>query len=374
MARVEMLVAITACALMAALMLATPAASQAPPAWVQTLEKCNQTNAEMVAWGEPLENRACTDPIAELKQGKRPEYNGPWRNPCRLEWWYGERTCKALDGVRIVFLGDSLTRHVFDAELVLAKDDTYAGYMPEDATEYAKWECSCGKLFTSSKKVCREQGASFRGSPEFRRGDEDVTHPNGTIERSAQFWYTSKACGGRLTVDVIHVYQNWKTRITQLNALNHLRRILTDNAQNTYVLLGGHPLHRQAKPGSTNGESLDASYFCDHMVTPVANMLEVFNLPKSRVLVMGMHRTEESKFDTRWEKWGVKLPRLPLVEEYNKQMERCTAEAGLRVMDTYALTDNMPTGDGFHYEMPLNLIKAQLVNQYISNERSKERR
>ncbi len=60
---------------------------------------------------------------------------------------------------------------------------------------------------------------------------------------------------------------------------------LQETGNDTYVFLGGHPLHSQ-RPGQKNGAGiLDAGFFCENLVNGTVDVLEEVNLPMSHLLI-----------------------------------------------------------------------------------------
>ncbi len=53
------------------------------------------------------------------------------------------------------------------------------------------------------------------------------------------------------------------------------------------------------------------------------------------------------------------------VHDYNHLMNKLCREAGLHTFDTYALTQNATSMDGLHYRQSINVLKAQLLLNYV---------
>lgn len=318
----------------------------------ETMEYCKLQKTDFNPLGEPLENKDCSNPLEELTHGKRAAMDAPYRPPCKLEWRAGKQACGVLKDTqlqRFIFLGDSVTRQLYDAMLVTLRDDVLAGALPDDAEDEVKNECGCAVSFSEGRRRCKRKVASFTGGLGFRLRN---------VMDAWRSWFTNGVCNNALVMDMMHVYKDWQLNSSRYAHLTFqdLEMTMRHAKGKVFVFLGGHPMHPQ-QTGS--GQRLDAQFFCNELLTPVVNLYKKYDVPLARLLVSNFQHMQTEKFTpTMVNEWGM-TQTVADVQEYNRIVGECAAKAGVKVFDSFAMTENTSTTDGLHLGLAPNALKAQ---------------
>ena len=95
-----------------------------------------------------------------MRKLRRETYNGPVLMPqCDIPWHNAEEACQILSCFRhIIFIGDSLTRGVYDALVALLRNDMQAGALLPEAERAA---CRCSEALGE----CKLDSISWKGIP-----------------------------------------------------------------------------------------------------------------------------------------------------------------------------------------------------------------
>ncbi|KAI9019904.1 glycosyl hydrolase catalytic core-domain-containing protein [Hyaloraphidium curvatum] len=325
-----------------------PSGASLTTAWNASLARCS-FNQSIGGLGEPLDARACANPVVDAMPGQRTSYDGPFRPSCDLRWWGASQACGALTrAARTVFIGDSLTKHVHDELHALLREDAELGYMSPLTPSTINATCRCQSPYLmENNQQCKNYAQSSMG----RNKTEHWYSP--TVWK---YWYTSDICAKRSLVDYFGMFTDWTTDTASMNIMADLETVIQQASSSVVVVVGGTPPYSQLGTGAYN-----AAYNCDNVLKPIAALFAKYGIPYSRLVVLGMHRIEQKTWVD-----GNNAP----VEAFNSGWQACAGAnaPGSAFVDSYGLStagSASYTEDGLHGGVRINMLKVQVVLQQV---------
>eukprot|EP00128_Syssomonas_multiformis_P009425 Colp12_sorted_trinity150504_noHs@2957 len=275
------------------------------------------------------ETSSCPDLETLLSQASRSTVDAPLelvQQNCSLKWFTPDEACEAIEnsGRKLIFIGDSFTRHFLQGMNILLTGDYEKGGLSYDLMKQEDIEtCKCDQQF--NEKTCRMNAVS--------RHFDDVGRPLMCKNWSRQ-WLVN--------------LQWWNDNMWNQTELD---RIVSDVDGNAVVqILNG--LHL-----GLNVQRATDSYF-----TPAFN--HVKNSSGKASLICA------SLPAPQWNKPAKYLASqaAPQVMRFNSAVQDVCKTGGAIYFDTFSTTTNATSFDGSHYTTSVNVLLAQL---YLNLLRSK---
>ncbi|XP_071103714.1 uncharacterized protein [Haliotis cracherodii] len=282
---------------------------------------CNPAGPTPCCYGDTCINKTpddCKCPNCyDLRTEIHAEYSTwePEDSRCQVKNFTAQQACVLLEGLTIAFVGNSFVRHVYTALLLLMTNYDINGAFiagkPKDIL--------CNGMYGFSDALCRER-----------------------LKRQVTL------CGGSVTVKMLEY--NRALVATQFHKA--FRSFL--HKKKTMVLVG-IGIHDHFK---------FASVFNEYMY-PVIDMMRKSKASWPKMIWFSNH------------KFGIlKSPKMTTqsnsrVAAFNKRMSEALGKYHVPIFDTYNLTSDVSSSDGAHFGMGVNVMKAQLLLNYLLEMKSK---
>ncbi|XP_046563324.1 uncharacterized protein LOC124272214 [Haliotis rubra] len=226
-----------------------------------------------------------------------------------------QEACRILDGSTILFVGDSLVRHVYTAMLLIVTGNMKDGAMNANTPKNVRNECSGMYMFT--EKLCRHQL------------NYSVRACNGTVHLELKYFFA--ASFGR----------NLKQMVTNLN--------------NKSIIFTGIGIHNHFNHTEVQKKFL----------LPTLSYIGKSKRLWPQFLWAASHAPSALKSPK------VLTQSYESVKRYNSKMETFLKPLKVPIFNTFNMTDGMMSFDGEHYGLGMNVVKANVILSYL-NELKKE--
>ncbi|XP_055958300.1 uncharacterized protein LOC130013584 [Patella vulgata] len=248
-----------------------------------------------------------------MRQPLHAEYSEwlPREEGCRIKYFNHKEACDVLNDVSLIMVGDSLIRHLYTAFVMLLKNNLKDAAISDHAPTDARRRCSGMYIF--SDKRCRAYV------------DHDIQN----------------ICSGHnFNLKFFEYYSTgYSVNITQL-------AIKIVNAPKT-ILLVGVGLH----------DNLNSKHIQRNLLQPLLNILKYQTWPKfvwATPHSAGILKTDSIKAQSR----SSLVSFIREIDEYLKVHN-------IAVFNTFHVTKNVMSFDGTHYGLGINLLKSQILLNYI---------
>ncbi|KAK6175147.1 hypothetical protein SNE40_013669 [Patella caerulea] len=249
----------------------------------------------------------------DMRQPLHAEYSEwlPREEGCRIKYFNQKEACDLLNGVSLFLVGDSLIRHLYTALVMLLRNNLKDGAISDNAPTDAKRRCSGMYIF--SDRRCRVYV------------DDDIEH----------------ICNGHnFSLKFFEYYStHYSVNITQL-ARKNLNKPKT-------ILLVGVGLH----------DNLNFRRIQLNLLQPLLNILKYQRWPKfvwATPHSAGILKTDSIKAQSR-----------SSMVSFIREIEEFLKVHNIPVFNTFNLTKNVMSFDGTHYGLGINLLKSQILLNYI---------
>ncbi|XP_046566728.1 uncharacterized protein LOC124275289 isoform X3 [Haliotis rubra] len=247
----------------------------------------------------------------DIRQQIHAEYSTwtPSDPRCRPQQYSANQTCHLLDGGTIRFFGDSLVQHIYTAFLMTVRGNFKDGGIRPSDTRVWKKRCPGMNMFRQIMCMGRLDA-----------------RPN--------------ICSGRvkLTWKEHYLSGKWPELINEVtNSLNNRRTLFV-------VSIGIHENY--------NSTNVQMQY-----LKPTLDRLRKIGIPWPKVLFVDMNAPGIMKRSDKQSK--------PQVLRFNQDMEKFLNEYAVPVLKTFNMTDGVQSFDGTHYDLEVNVVKANILLNYI---------
>lgn len=290
------------------------------------LQQCDNILEE--SWDFESSLPRCKNIADAIKSGVRFRFNGPFVLPnCSLKWYQTQQACAILNSKfpNVVLLGDSFVRHMHNGMLVVLSGNAVDGaYKPLDGLLQAP-NCTCERQFDDGHSMDANNQFLTNGAPAEVQRCRDAT--------SYDSWNATKPICQNTDV---HIQYSWYFSKTHLNR--------------TLYVLGGRALQA----------NFNVSMFEHELLLPVINMMS--ESKGDRIVCITTHSQGANK--------PVKFQLSqgnPRVLEFNAGMQQLCEKHGAQTLDFYGVTRNTTTWDGQHFGLTPNVLKAQIILNWIHN-------
>ncbi|XP_048242062.1 uncharacterized protein LOC124145791 [Haliotis rufescens] len=282
---------------------------------------CNPAGPTPCCYGDTCINKTpddCKCPNCyDLRTEIHAEYSTwePEDSRCQVKKFTAQQACVLLKGLTITFVGNSFVRHVYTALLLLMTNYDINGAFiagkPKDIL--------CNGMYGFSDALCR------------KRLKRQVT-----------------LCGGSVTVKMLE----YNRALLAAQFHKDFRSFLHKKKTMVLVGIGIHD--------HFNFESVFNEY-----MYPVIDMMRKNKASGPKMIWFSNH------------KFGIlKSPKMPTqsnsrVAAFNKRMSEALGKYHIPIFDTYNLTSDVSSSDGAHFGMGVNVMKAQLLLNYLLEMKSK---
>ncbi|XP_048246336.1 uncharacterized protein LOC124123395 [Haliotis rufescens] len=263
-----------------------------------------------------VEECVCPD-CYDMRQQKHAEYS-TW-TPSEPRHGYKEHSpqeaCSILSGSTILFVGDSLVRHVYTAMVLLVTGNMKDGAMNENVPQNVRKVCSGMYMFT--EKLCR------------LHLKHQLRSCNGTVNLELKVFF-SATFGPHL-----------KQRVANINSKSLL-----------FVGIGPHNYfnHKEVQ---------------EKFLLPTLTYMRNNTRPWPKVLWAASHAPGALKSPK------VLAQSYDSVKRYNGNMEPFLRAWKVPIFDTFNMTDGMTSFDGQHYGLGMNVVKANVILSYLNELKNK---
>ncbi|XP_046327297.2 uncharacterized protein LOC124111591 [Haliotis rufescens] len=258
-----------------------------------------------------VEECVCPD-CYDMRHLKHAEYS-TWI-PSESKYGYKEHSpqeaCSILSGSTILFVGDSLVRHVYTAMLLIVTGNMNSGAISENVPENIRSECSGMYMFT--EEVCR-----------------------------LHLMYGLHACDGTVNLQLKYLFsskfgQKLKRNVARLNSKS--------------LLFTGIGIHDHFNHADVQRMFL----------LPTLYYKDKNNRPWPKILWSASHAPGIMKSPK------VLAQSYDSVKRYNGNMESFLRRWKVPIFDTFNMTDGMTSFDGEHYGLGMNIAKANVLLSYLN--------
>ncbi|XP_046357073.1 uncharacterized protein LOC124135675 [Haliotis rufescens] len=258
-----------------------------------------------------VEECVCPD-CYDMRNQKHAEYS-TWI-PLDPRYGYKEHSpheaCSILSGSTILFVGDSLVRHVYTAMVLLVTGNMKDGAMNDNVPQDVRNECSGMYMFT--EKVCR-----------------------------LHLKFRLDACNGRVNLEMKYLFsasfgKKMKRIIAKLNSKS--------------LLFTGIGIHN-------NFNHTDVQRL---FLLPTLYYKDINKRPWPKMLWAASHAPGIMKSPK------VLAQDYDSVKRYNDNMEPFLRRWKVPVFNTFNMTDGMTSFDGQHYGLGMNVAKANVILSYLN--------
>ena len=247
-------------------------------------------------------------------------------NGCLFTKFSSEEACRMMSEkfFRLLLIGDSLVRHLFNALMILFTNDPEKGSLRGDLSSNETANCLGFMQFVDSgPSSCHLKTLT------------SIPHEKGN----------KSFCGGNYKFDL--VFKEFYSSAEATNLLATVRRHINKNKVIIAIGVGFHM-------------DLNAKKVQKEMLEPVLELKKSFGAKWPYILWLSTHANGSLK-DTNYD--------VPSFDEriarFNQDMEKYLAEYGIPVFDTFSLTRGVRSIDGTHFGMGVNMVKAQLLLNFI---------
>ena len=286
----------------------------------------------------------CNDTLSSLHYGYRESYNGPFfpyniykQEICNYQWYDSAQICDILQASNrlLIFIGDSLLRHIHQSLYILISDNYRNGAVMTDliTDNDLKLGCQCDTQYNDQKfeAQCRKytyanyQGEQQRFCPSWN---------NQYIVPSLD-WYNGQ---------IFKENEEYFTNIL-------LQRIKIEFFNKAIIFLN-IGLHNELLP--------DFVFPIVHQ--RIFQLLKEAELDKTvHVLCITVNTPQDNQPDEYKIRQGPKLN-----QQYNTELHKlCESYPNGRVFDISQITNNTVSHDGVHSSMDINLAITQILVNYI---------
>ncbi|XP_067678785.1 uncharacterized protein [Haliotis asinina] len=226
-----------------------------------------------------------------------------------------QEACRILKGSTILFVGDSLVRHVYTALLLIVTGNMKDGAMNDNVRQDVKDECTGMYMFT--EKVCRLH-----------------------LKMSLQ------ACNGTVNLEMKYLFSAIYGK--------KLKRIVA-NLKSKSLLFTGIGIHN-------NFNHTDVQRM---FLLPTLYYKDNNKGPWPQILWAASHAPGIMKSPT------VLAQAYDSVKRYNDNMEPFLKRWKVPDFNTFNMTDGMTSFDGEHYGLGMNVAKADIILSYLNELKNK---
>ena len=278
------------------------------------IPRCDGVDSGLLA---SASQRNCSGTLQVMKSSQRERTDGRvmFVGDCHMRWFSSSEAEDLLDGIgQLLFIGDSLIRHFQQGVAISFLNNYNSGALKADI-DVDPSDCYCEAQF--EEKVCREH----------------VRHQYRTSS-------------GKGVLQLLHWFL-----VDQIDK-QKLQRLVGEKPHTVIVVGGG--LHW----------NLDADTTILSFITPLMWWAEEAALAAGTrvhflwapVHAQGINKPEEF----RQSQDNVH------VQAHNKAVATFCERVSIPVFDTFALTEMASSYDGQHYGMSVNVLKSQLLLNYLS--------
>ena len=151
---------------------------------------------------------------------------------------------------------------------------------------------------------------------------------------------------------MLHIYANARA-FAPTDIMPIASHILQENPD-SLVFLGGYPFHKQCE----SCHKLDVEV----MITELIEPLQAAATTQTVLLIAAMHALEIKEVPSIYQ--HEQSAREVLA--YNAALAAFCEANRLPLFDTYAMTQNASTVDGVHHTLAVNLIKVQVLLEWLA--------
>ena len=261
-----------------------------------------------------------------ISGGQRPDFDGPFQVGCPVTWLEGDQVCSALKQFgRVMFLGDSFTRHQAQTFWMLVRDDFVHGALQHWQPLANQGGCRCDFQYNDGRSQCREHSMAY------------FPGPGGIFCKS----WKSKT---HVTFHEMYGPESFHAPT--------VRAAFNDSTYNrTADVAKMGPLHYL----------LDYERIRQDWGEPFMREVELAPLPVT-VIFLTMHRPQVEKKPLQYR--DSQGPAA--VAAYNDKLRAWAAGYNATVFDTYTITTNATSYDGTHFGLAVNTVISQLLLNTIA--------
>ncbi|XP_046566727.1 uncharacterized protein LOC124275289 isoform X1 [Haliotis rubra] len=248
----------------------------------------------------------------DIRQQIHAEYSTwtPSDPRCRPQQYSANQACNLLDGGTIRFIGDSLVRHIYTGFLMTIRGNFKDGGVKP--TESKRWKSACSGMDMFEERNCRK-----------RLDSKPTNICRGRVKLSWKKHYASRRWG---------------------ELINDVTEGLADRRTLFVVGIGIHEDYNSTK--------VKMQY-----LKPTLDRLRKIGILWPKVLFVDMNAPGIMKRSDTQSK--------PHVLRFNRDMEKFLNEYEIPVLKTYNMTDGVRSFDGTHYALGVNVLKANILLNYI---------
>ncbi|XP_071118352.1 uncharacterized protein [Haliotis cracherodii] len=229
---------------------------------------------------------------------------------CQPREYSPRQICQLLNGGTIRFLGDSLVRHIYTGLLMTVRGNFKDGGVRP--TESREWNSKCSGMNMFEEKNCRRQ--------------LDAQPKN--------------ICTGRVTL-------SWKKHELSRQWTELINDVTESLADRRTLFVVGIGIHEDYNSNKVKLEYLK----------PTLDRLRKNGTLWPKVLFVDMSAPGIMKRSDTQSK--------PRVLQFNRDMEKFLKVYKVPVLKTFNMTDGVRSFDGTHYALGVNVVKANILLNYI---------
>ncbi|XP_071078780.1 uncharacterized protein [Haliotis cracherodii] len=237
---------------------------------------------------------------------------------CQPKLYTAEQACALLKNGTILVVGDSFQRHLFSAILLILRGNNTQGALGKKTPTEFQRKCSGMNAF--GFKECRK--------------------------------YIDIKPGHSLCNGSVHV--NFASHAHFYTKLGMLRYVKLSVSRRRHIIIGGIGIHDNAN------SSLATTY-----IKPSLALLRNRTSKWPLLMWSNIHSPGLTKSPYH----SYQGPQNIL--EFNKAMTRLFMKHDVPVLDTFNLTKGVTSFDGTHYGIGVNLMKAQILLNYIAEQETR---
>ncbi|XP_071119628.1 uncharacterized protein [Haliotis cracherodii] len=248
----------------------------------------------------------------DIRQQIHAEYSTwiPSDPRCQPRQYSAKQSCQLLDGGTIRFLGDSLVRHIYTGLLMTVRGNFKDGAVRP--TESRVWKSKCSGMNMFEERNCR------------RRLDAQPKN----------------ICRGRVTL-------SWKKHYVSRRWTELINDVTEGLADRRTLFVVGIGIHEDY-----NSTKVKLEY-----LKPTLDRLRKIGILWPKVLFVDMNAPGIMKRSDTQSK--------PHVLRFNRDMEKFLKVYKVPVLKTFNMTDGVRSFDGTHYALGVNVVKANILLNYI---------
>ena len=283
---------------------------------------CNHKTKLCGVGGDFCTCHHCTDFRHEISAEM---YDWTPLNGCTFTKFSSKEACSLMSKkiFRLILVGDSLVRHLFNALMILFTNDYEKGSLREDLNRNETENCKGFMQFVDAgPSTCHTKTVN------------SIPH-----EKNQSF------CEGNYKFDI--VFKEFYSTYDAMNLLATVRRHLQ---KDKVIIAIGLGLHDSLNPQNVQREMLE----------PVLELKKSYGAKWPYILWLSTHATGSLR-DTNYN-----TPSYDdRIERFNEDMEKYLTDYGIPVFDTFSLTRGVRSIDGTHFGVGVNIMKAQLLLNFI---------